>query len=274
MSGNSYFSHDSNARNSDKLLPLRMNMSVDGYGIYFMILERLREEPDYMSVKDYNMLAFDFRVGSDKVKSVIENFGLFSFTDDGKRFYSESFMRRMNKKDEKTVKARESANIRWENEKVKCERNANASKIDAIKEKESKVKRNKKGLEKNPPPLIPEIVKPPIPKNPKQPDALQFPFCSQKFIEAWEKLIQMPKWKKKLPMSLQMSLDKLAKYDEDFSIELIGRAIAGDYQGITFSNTDEDFLKWKTSKGKTGKILQPVESRKQTLIEKFEANAN
>ena len=140
--------------------------------------------------------------------------------------------------------------------------------------KRSEVKRNKKGLEKTLPPLIPEIVKPPISKKQKQPDALQFPFCSQKFIEAWEKLIQMPKWKKKLPMSLQMSLDKLAKYDEDFAIELISRAIAGDYQGITFSNTDEDFLKWKTAKGKTGKILQPNESRKQVLLEKFEANAN
>lgn len=138
MSSNNYFPHDSNSRNSDKILPLRMSMGADGYGIYFMILERLREEPDYMSVKDYNMLAFDFRVGSDKVKSVIENFGLFSFTDDGKRFYSESFMRRMFKKDEKTIKARESAKIRWENEKEKCERNANASEIDASKEKKRK----------------------------------------------------------------------------------------------------------------------------------------
>ena len=141
---NNYFSHDSNARNSDKILPLRMSLSAEGYGIYFMILERLREEPDYMSIKDYNMLAFDFRVGTDKVKSVIENFGLFSFTDDGKRFYSESFTRRMDKKDEKSVKARESAIIRWEKEKDKCERNANASKNDAIKEKERKGKNSNK----------------------------------------------------------------------------------------------------------------------------------
>lgn len=144
---NNYFSHDSNARNSDKLLPLRMSLSVEGYGIYFMILERLREEPEYMSIKDYNMIAFDFRIGSDKVKSVIENFGLFSFTDDGKRFYSESFSRRMFKKDEKTVKARESANIRWHINDEKCERNANAGKSDAIKEKESKEKESKESAD-------------------------------------------------------------------------------------------------------------------------------
>lgn len=141
-----YFSHDSNARNSDKLIPLRASMGVEGYGIYFMLLERLREEPDYMSVKDYNMLAFDFRVDSAKVKSVVENFGLFAFTDDGKCFYSEGFTRRMSVKDSKSEKARLSAISRWE----KCERNANAmrthEKVDAIKVKRSKENNNSLSL--------------------------------------------------------------------------------------------------------------------------------
>lgn len=109
-----YFTHDSNARNADNILHLRMKAGAEGYGIYFMILERLREEPDYTSVKDYNMLAFDFRVGSDKVKSVVEEFGLFHFTEDGERFYSESFLRRMQIKDEKSEKARALAAKRWE----------------------------------------------------------------------------------------------------------------------------------------------------------------
>ena len=90
-----YFSHDSNARNDDKLVRLRMKQGAAGYGVYFMILERLREEADYMSVKDYNMIAFDLRVDAAIVKSVVEDFGLFTFTDDGKCFYSESFTRRM-----------------------------------------------------------------------------------------------------------------------------------------------------------------------------------
>ena len=113
----SYFSHDSNARNSDKLIPLRMRHGVEGYGIYFMILERLREESDYSSIKDYNTLAFDFRVGADKVKSVVEDFGLFSFTENGERFYSESFTKRMVMKDAATEKLKEAgragAEKRW-----------------------------------------------------------------------------------------------------------------------------------------------------------------
>lgn len=101
---NSYFSHDSNARNSDKLIKLRMRHKAAGYGVYFMILERLREEPEYMSVKDYNMIAFDLREDASLIKSVVEDFGLFVFTEDGKYFYSESFKRRMEIKDEKTQK--------------------------------------------------------------------------------------------------------------------------------------------------------------------------
>lgn len=116
---NNYFSHDSNARNSDKLIPLRMRWGAEGYGIYFMILERLREEPEYTSVKDYNMIAFDLRVDTGKVKSVIEDFGLFVFTDDGKYFYSESFKRRMTQKDEKSRKLSDAGKKgnerRWKN---------------------------------------------------------------------------------------------------------------------------------------------------------------
>jgi len=97
---NSYFSHDGNARNDAKLLKVRMKHGAAGYGVYFMILERLREEDGYMSAKDYNMIAFDLRVDAGLIKSVVEDFGLFAFTEDGECFYSESFNRRMIVKDE------------------------------------------------------------------------------------------------------------------------------------------------------------------------------
>ncbi|MCM1170197.1 MAG: DUF4373 domain-containing protein [Bacteroides sp.] len=104
---NSYFSHDSNARNNEKVLAVRMRHGAEGYGVYFMLLERLRMESDYTSVKDYNMIAFDLRVSAELIKSVVENFGLFSFTEDGKRFYSEGFSKRMSIKDECTRKKAE-----------------------------------------------------------------------------------------------------------------------------------------------------------------------
>ena len=118
----SYFPHDSNARNSDKLIRLRMRHKAAGYGVFFMILERLREEPSYMSVKDYNMIAFDLREDASLIKSVIEDFGLFVFTEDGKYFYSESFKQRMGFKDEKSRKRSEAGKLgmakRWGNNNV------------------------------------------------------------------------------------------------------------------------------------------------------------
>ena len=107
----SYFSHDSNARNSDKLLKVRMDLGAEGYAIYFMILERLREEDDYISKNDYMMIAYDLRVDEEKVKKVINDYDLF-IVDDGV-FYSKSFMERMNIKDSKKLKAQNAVSKKW-----------------------------------------------------------------------------------------------------------------------------------------------------------------
>ena len=142
---NSYFPHDSNARNSDKLLPVRMKYGAEGYGIYFMLLERLREEKNYMSVKDYNVLAFDLRVDTSKIKDLVENFGLFAFTENGECFYSEGFNKRMEIKDEKSKKRSEAgkkgAAKRWQKDSnAKSKAMAMPSNSDS---KKSKVKESK-----------------------------------------------------------------------------------------------------------------------------------
>jgi len=150
MKKTNYFSHDSNSRNDEKILALRMRLGAEGYGVYFMLLERLREESDYMSVKDYNMIAFDLRVDSKTIKSVVEDFGLFVFTENGKYFYSESFNKRMEIKDESKKKRSEAGKkgmkIRWEDEKnnnvIDTNNNVitNDKKNITSKVKESKVK--------------------------------------------------------------------------------------------------------------------------------------
>lgn len=150
---NNYFPHDSNSRNSDKLLPVRMKYGAEGYGIYFMILERLRDEKNYMSVKDYNVLAFDLRVDAGKVKSIVEDFGLFAFTDDGECFYSEGFNKRMEIKDEKSKKRSEAgkkgAEKRWQknsNANGKAKATPPDSNGKETKGKETKVNKTKEML--------------------------------------------------------------------------------------------------------------------------------
>ena len=126
-----YFSHDSNARNDEKVIRLRMKHSAAGYGVYFMILERLRDETGYMSVKDYNMIAFDLRVDAALVKSVVEDFGLFVFTDDGKYFYSDSFKRRMDIKDTLSRKRSEIGKVAM---KKRWNKKGTAPKSEDVKE--------------------------------------------------------------------------------------------------------------------------------------------
>ena len=152
---NSYFPHDSNARNDAKLLKVRMKYGADGYGVYFMLLERLRDDSEYKSVKDYNMIAFDLRVDASLIKDIVENFGLFAFADNGECFYSESFNKRMLIKDEVSNKraaaGKKGAAKRWNGKAIAKPSSENSKAIakppeddgNKSKVKESKVNKNK-----------------------------------------------------------------------------------------------------------------------------------
>ena len=158
----SYFSHDSNARNSDKLMKVRMKLGAEGYGIFFMLIERLREEEGYKSTIDYDTLAFDLRVDVEKVKQVVEDYDLFKFTEDGNYFYSDSFNERMEMMDKRAqqrkFKAKKAAEARWNKQSEdtsnaqtlpkQCSSNAQALLNHANKIKLNKIKLNKIKLNK------------------------------------------------------------------------------------------------------------------------------
>lgn len=108
-----YFSHDCNARRDEKIIALRIKYKWEGYGLFWGIIEHLREAENYECVRDYNIIAYDLRVGAEIIKSIVEDFGLFSFTEDGKRFYSERLKEDMKVKDEISEKARRSVQERW-----------------------------------------------------------------------------------------------------------------------------------------------------------------
>lgn len=241
-----------------------MRWGAEGYGIYFMILERLREEPEYMSIKDYNMIAFDLRVDTGKVKSVIEDFGLFVFTEDGKYFYSESFRRRMLQKDEKSKKLSEAGKMgnlkRWNKYNSSI---ATQSPPDRICNKNSSQEKERKEKERKGnhlPPLSPtweifDEIRQDIPSEfsskRKEKDSagkekipLKFPYTSEKFMSAWNQLILCPKWKKKIQYTLQLALNQLAKFEEDFAIQLIEAAAANNWQGVVFPDTEEKYQRW------------------------------
>lgn len=117
----SYFSHDSNARNSKKLLRLRKKHGAAGYGVYFMLIERLTEEPNFTSDLDYDMLAFDLHVKRDLIRSVVENFDLFEIfegqgsTVNKQKFRSSGLMERMKLRAIRSAAGRRGAANRWNN---------------------------------------------------------------------------------------------------------------------------------------------------------------
>ena len=83
------------------------------------MIEKLRESKNYTLKADYNVLAFDLRADAAILKSVINDFGLFAFTNNGECFYSESLNTRMQPLDEKRAKLSDAGKRgnekRWKN---------------------------------------------------------------------------------------------------------------------------------------------------------------
>lgn len=147
-----YFSHDSNARNDEKILKLRMKHGWEGYGIFWAIVEMLREEEDFELQADYECIAFALQTDAELVQSIICNFDLFVLHDFA--FFSASLKERMNQRKNKENRIsevrRKAAQTRWNNANA-MQNNANAMQSNA---KERKGKENKG---KNKPPVSPII---------------------------------------------------------------------------------------------------------------------
>jgi hypothetical protein len=119
-----YFPHDFNARNDPKLQKLLMKMGQEGKGIYWDLVEMLYEQNGYLPTSECETYAFQLRTTYDSITTVIHSFGLFKMDDD--KFWSESVLRRLDERKNKSDKARESVLKRWNdtNEiRTKYERN-------------------------------------------------------------------------------------------------------------------------------------------------------
>jgi hypothetical protein len=137
-----YFSHDCNAQEDPKIMVLIDKYKMTGYGVYWALIEKLRQEADYkLPLTIIPSLAKRFKVKTDILNDIVRSFGLFSY--DENMFYSESLIRRMSLRAEK---ARNSANARWKNANAlqpheqALQNDANKGK--EIKENESKENEN------------------------------------------------------------------------------------------------------------------------------------
>lgn len=134
-----YFSHDANAQDDPKCMMLIDQMGLEGYGIFWALIEKLRSEAEYkLPISILQSFAKRWGTSKEKVEVVVKSYSLFEIEDD--YFFSPRLIRSMKLKSEK---ARLSANYRWNNANAlqsDSERIANGMRNDAIKGKESKEK--------------------------------------------------------------------------------------------------------------------------------------
>lgn len=81
-----YFHHDYNASNDAKVLFLRQQLGMEGYGIYWFILEQLAQAGGSLPLKIIPVLAMQSQTQETKVRAVIDGYELFNVSAD--KFFS------------------------------------------------------------------------------------------------------------------------------------------------------------------------------------------
>ena len=216
-----YFPHFANARHDRKLKRVQKELGLEGYAIYFQLLEILREQLDYKyPVNDIDLLADEMGTSEPKVKAVIGNYDLFTLDEDN-NFFSIKQLYYLQPYIEKTQRARIAAKKRWDNVNddanamqmhSKC--NADAMQVKESKVKESKIKETK----------LKEII---------------YPFDSDEFKKYWSLWVDFKKeqfnFTYKSAISLQATLNELTKLSnghEEIAIKIIMQSINNGWKGF------------------------------------------
>jgi DnaD/phage-associated family protein len=119
-----YFSHDSNARNDEKILMLRAEHGMTGYGVYWILLEMMFESADSkLSLAKIKGIAVSFNVDVTLLKEIINTaISEQLFVSDGEKFWSESLIRRKEKfhdlKAKKSAAGKKGMAKRWGNKQI------------------------------------------------------------------------------------------------------------------------------------------------------------
>lgn len=140
-----YFTHDSNAKDDPKCVLMIEQLGMEGYGIYWMLVETLRDQPDYTyPVANIPALARRYNTSAEKVRTVVYNYELFTVKDD-RIFFSESLNRRMQAFNEKRAKRSEAGRLgmarRWGDNNAITPLLQKNSAVITSKVKESKIKK-------------------------------------------------------------------------------------------------------------------------------------
>jgi len=144
-----YFLHQSNSFYDYKIIKMRSKLGMEGYGIFWAVLELLFTEENKLCIDDYEPLAYSLQCDADKLKAVIEDFDLF-VVEDG-CFYSKRLNNHIEEINNKSNKAKENASKRWNNANAmptQCDRNASIS-ISSSKSKSKSINKRIEDFKKS-----------------------------------------------------------------------------------------------------------------------------
>lgn len=232
-----YFPHDSNARNDEKCMYIIGKYGLEGYGLYWVLIESMHEQNDgKLTCSLMSGLAFRWKVEITMLEQFYNDaitIGL--FVTDGDKFWSERVIRNKQLFEEKRQKRSEAGKLgmqkRWaSNNAVITMDNTVITKYN--KGKESKVKQSK----------VDEIK------------TYLFNYTeNNELIDALNSFVEMRKHIKK-PMTdkaIKLMLDKLDEFShrDDEKIAILNQSIMNCWQGI-FPLKDankgkfDDLMRW------------------------------
>jgi hypothetical protein len=135
-----YFSHDMFARNDKRLQRLFMLYnSMEPIGVFWCLVEMLYEEGGYIELSECDRIAFELRTSIDLIKHII--FDSLLFENDDTRFWSNSALRRIQLRIEKSNKAKSSVEKRWNKDRYTDVLPSNDD-SNTIKQKKNKINKN------------------------------------------------------------------------------------------------------------------------------------
>lgn len=113
-----YFNHDENASSDIKLLALRSQLAMEGYGIYWFLIEQLSMAGGRMQLKMLPMLASMMQTTPDKALAVVNNYDLFVVDEEG--FFSERLNKQLEKRGVLSEMGRRAGLASAENRRIKA----------------------------------------------------------------------------------------------------------------------------------------------------------
>ena len=206
-----YFSHDYNAANDVKILFMRQQLGMEGYGIYWFLIEHLADAGGCLPMKIIPVLAMQMQSQEVKVRAVISEFELFQLVNE--EFFSLRLMQSLDKMNE--LKLNNSIKGKISAEKRK------ASVVQPQLNSGSSVVQQRKGKER------------------KENEIKVNNIFSDLFLDKWNEWINYKKssfnFTYKTESSIQIAYDslvKLSESNEQTAIDIINQSIGNGWKGF------------------------------------------